>query len=102
MEVKIFWTNTSLIQLEKIFIFLKAIESTSYAQKVTQQIIDRTIYLKTNPYIGPKEPLLAKHKKEYHYLIEGYYKIIYRVDNNKVFVNAVFDCRQNPRKLKIT
>lgn len=100
MELNIHWTDASLIQLEQIYTFLKELESVSFAQKTIQNIVDKTIYLKKNPYIGPKEPLLSKNKKDYRYLVEGNYKIIYRVEHTDVFINSIFDCRQNPKKLK--
>jgi hypothetical protein len=33
-------------------------------------------------------------------LIEGNYKIIYWIDNQNIKIAAVFDCRQNPAKMK--
>lgn len=41
-------------------------------------------------------------KREYKKLIEGYIKITYRISTNKpiVYINRVFDTRQDPRKNK--
>lgn len=39
-------------------------------------------------------------KYEYRYLIEGHSKIIYKSENSKIFMERIFDTRQNPIKLK--
>ena len=33
------------------------------------------------------------------YLVNGNYKLIYRVSHNEVIINDVFDARQNPAKI---
>ncbi len=48
------------------------------------------------PLSGSEEPLMADHR----YLVEGNYKIIYRVETKTVFIVRVFDARQAPEKLK--
>jgi hypothetical protein len=58
-----------------------------------------TLLLENNPFIGNKEPLLENREKEYRYLLEGNYKIIYSVDGNIVRVNSIFDFRQSPIKI---
>lgn len=100
MEVKILWTELAINQLEQIFDFYKYNANTEVARKIVSQIVDKTILLEKNPFIGAKEPLLANRKKEYHYLVEGNYKIIYWKENNYVKINSIFDCRQNPIKIK--
>ncbi len=100
MEVKIFWTDTARFQLEDVFNYFKDKASIKVARKLVKQIIDRTIQLEINPKSGTKEPLLSDRKFEYRYLIEGNYKIIYWIENNYVKIASVFDCRQNPEKMK--
>jgi hypothetical protein len=39
--------------------------------------------------------------REYRYLVEGNYKIIYSLDDKVLYVEAVVDTRQNPTKLKV-
>jgi hypothetical protein len=43
--------------------------------------------------------LLKPLGKDHRYLVEGKYKIIYRVEGNVLYVEDVFDCRQNPTKM---
>ena len=99
MEVKILWTAVAISQLEYIFDYYKYNASVKVARKIVSQIIDRTIVLEKNPYIGTKEPLLDKRKNEYRYLVEGNYKIIYWIEDNTVTISIVYDCRSNPIKM---
>ncbi|HPI71416.1 MAG TPA: type II toxin-antitoxin system RelE/ParE family toxin, partial [Tenuifilaceae bacterium] len=56
--------------------------------------------LETNPLIGPKEELLVEHPEDFRYLVESNYKIIYWKNGNLITIASVFDCRQNPEKIK--
>ena len=100
MELSVFWTKTARIQLEDIFYYYKDKASIRVARKLVKQIIDRTIQLEKNPNSGTKEPLLSERKFEYRYLVEGNYKIIYWKQDNYIKIATVFDCRQNPEKIK--
>jgi hypothetical protein len=56
--------------------------------------------LEQAPRVGQKEELLTHLNKEIRFLIEGNYKIVHWIDENIVSIATVFDCRQNPQKLK--
>lgn len=100
MELRVFWTDTARFQLEDIFDYYENKASLKVARKLVKQIINRTIQLEENPNSGPKEPLLSNRKFEYRYLVEGNYKIIYWKENQSIKIATVFDCRQNPEKMK--
>jgi len=100
MELRVFWTDTARFQLEDIFNYYKDKASIRAARKLVRQIIERTIQLEKNPESGPKEPLLSNRNFEYRYLVEGNYNIIYWKLDNYIKIAAVFDCRQNPEKMK--
>ena len=46
-----------------------------------------------------KYPDLETLKENHRYLVNGNYKLIYRVSHNEVIINDVFDARQNPAKI---
>jgi hypothetical protein len=51
--------------------------------------------------MGTVEPLLWEFAEEYRYLVVGNYKLVYYIDcETAIYIVAVFDCRQNPEKLK--
>lgn len=39
--------------------------------------------------------------EDFRYLVESNFKIIYWIENNKITIASVFDCRQNPENMKI-
>jgi plasmid stabilization system protein ParE len=100
MGLKIFWTDNARLQLEDIFKYYYENAGLKIAQKLKNQIYNRTNQLVTFPESGPRELLLSARRFNYRYLIEGNYKIIYLIDNQSIKIASVFDCRQNPVKMK--
>jgi len=72
------------------------------AAMLYNKILDDTAVLKINPYIAPIEQLLVDLSEGYRSLVvaKGKYKVVYFIENNIVLIVQVFDCRQNPVKLK--
>ena len=99
--MKIEWTNTAKEDLYEIYEFLEAVLEEEKAFAIVSKLIERVDILEKYPFSGQKEPLLADLPKEYRRLIEGKYKIIYHIGNDKIYVNRVFDSRRDPSKLKI-
>ena len=100
MELKVYWTEFAIEQLENIFDYHKYKASLKTAKKLILKIIDRTIQLETQPKSGQVEELLKDRKNEYRYIVEGNYKIIYWIEDKYVKIASIFDSRQNPRKIK--
>ena len=48
-----------------------------------------------------ENPIVAN--RGFRYLVEGNYKIVYKVyaDDKQILIAAVFDTRQNPTRLKV-
>lgn len=99
MEVKVLWSDTSLVQLQDIFDYYNLTTSLKIAKKIVKGIVSTSQLLESNPQIGVKEPLLINRTFEYRFIVEGNYKIIYRFNDNIVRIVSVFDCRQNPQKI---
>jgi plasmid stabilization system protein ParE len=94
-EFSTIWTNEAFEDLLQIEDFL----GTDKASKVIDKIIDRTRQLQDFPLSGKIQP--TQTKQEYRFLVEGNYKIIYSFRSNKVYINTIFDTRQDPEKLKV-
>jgi len=94
-------TDTAIEELRAIYDYFYFKVGKPVADKISNAIVDKTLLLEQTPRIGQKEELLASMNKEIRYLIEGNYKIVYWIDENLVSIATVFDCRQNPKKLKI-
>jgi len=100
MEVKVLWSDTSLVQLQEIFDYYSFKASPNVARKIIKGIVKKSILLESNPLIGVKEPLLVDRPFEYRFIVETNYKIIYRFNDNIARIVSVLDCRQNPHKLE--
>ncbi|MEA3317301.1 MAG: type II toxin-antitoxin system RelE/ParE family toxin [Bacteroidota bacterium] len=100
MEVKVLWTETALNNLEDIFEYYKYKASVSVAKKIVNELVRTSLKIQNSPKIGRKEELLINRKFEYRFLISGKYKIIYWIEDNYIKISTVFDCRQNPEKIK--
>lgn len=100
MEIKVFWTETALNNLENIFEYYKYKASVRVARKLVKGLVKSTIQIQNSPKIGKKEELLTDRKFDYRFLVVGNYKIIYWIDDNYIKISTVFDCRQNPDKIR--
>lgn len=58
--------------------------------------------LREQPYLGKIEPLLEDRDEKYRSLVVGrLHKLIYTIkEENIVFIQLFWDCRQDPEKLK--
>jgi len=73
-----------------------------YGYKIRKNLIESIYQLTSFPKLGKiDEDHLGKYV--YRYLIEGVHRIYYRIDSSKerIFVVYLFDCRQDPEKLKL-
>ncbi len=95
----ILWTKPAKNDLQDIYDYLAEFDEEA-AFRVVTRILDKAEILKAGfTEIGQREPLLTHKTDVYRYLVEGNYKIIYRVKGNRVIIDTVFDVRQNPDKL---
>jgi plasmid stabilization system protein ParE len=101
LELTVYWTRIAENKLNDIYNYHEIEASTNVAQGLVQGIIDRTINLEKNPFIGQEEELLANRTQRFRYLIYKNYKIIYWVNTNKnrIEIANVFNTKQNPDKI---
>lgn len=102
MGLEIYWTQFAEDKLEDIFHYYSIKASLNIAIKLVNGIVDKTIDLEKNPKIGEKEELLSDRTEDFRYLVFKNYKIIYwiNINDNRLEIVNVFDCRQNPQKIK--
>jgi plasmid stabilization system protein ParE len=65
MEIKVFWTETALNNIEDIFEYYKLKASVRIARNLVKRLVKSTLQLQNSPKIGTKEELLADRKFEY-------------------------------------
>lgn len=100
MGMKILWSDSALADLEEIYDYYQSKASYIVAKSLVKAIIQKTLILESNPFVGIKESLLSDRPDEYRYLIYKNYKIIYRCNDNRIIIITVFDSRQDPIKIK--
>lgn len=96
----ILWTHRSLLDLEEIVEFFSLIASNEIGFKVVGSIHQKVDILKSQPKLGKIETFGKTVFLEYRALIEGNYKVIYRIDepNDTILIARVFDTRRDPKK----
>lgn len=77
--VKIVWTELSLFDLKEIFDYI-AVNSQRYATITTNKIYQRVQVIADNPYTG--KIVDEFNEKSIRELIEGKYRIVYRIKTN--------------------
>jgi plasmid stabilization system protein ParE len=97
---QIYWTNFALSELKNIFLYHQMVAGKRVANKIKKSIFSSTKKLNKQPLIGAIEENLKDLNQGHRYLVEGNYKIIYLIINESIFITDVFDCRQNPEKMK--
>jgi len=95
-SIKVIWTDEAVFDLELVYDFL-ALKSVNAAEKLVESILMRTRQLENFPNSGAIETKLSLNK-EYRYLVEGHFKIIYSQGEKSVAIEAVIDTRKNPLK----
>jgi toxin ParE1/3/4 len=80
---KIIWSRLALNDIDSIHDFI-AIESPFYAQKTIEEFFIRVEVLAKYPEIGREVP--EKQRKDIRELIQGNYRIIYKVQKKSIFI----------------
>ena len=98
---KIKWTDKAKQDVKDIYNYYVENANEIVALMIVIRIAVRADILYQSIYAGQKEPFLSHLKKEYRRLVISNYKIIYSIHREHVSINAVFDARQNPKKIKV-
>ncbi|AHC15442.1 type II toxin-antitoxin system RelE/ParE family toxin [Salinispira pacifica] len=92
---KIFWTKTAVEDLEEIIEYI-SIESIDIAIKQYEKIKAAASKLDSFPDRGRIIPELQKQNiYKYRELIIGPWRVMYKIEDNKVYILAVIDGRRN-------
>jgi plasmid stabilization system protein ParE len=98
------WTKRALTDLEKVYNFNSKIFGVKTARNIVFHIINKVEILEKPTFdyseIGEVDNSFEHLKRNYRKLIEGHCKITYRVGKTKIYINRIFDTRQNPNKNK--
>lgn len=99
--MKVVYTSQAWLSIDSCieFLFSQGLREEKIAE-IIDQVFDRAESLRDFPLSGQVEPILSSRLREYRRLTISYYKIIYFVEQEIVFITDIFDSRQDPKKMR--
>ncbi|NBW39124.1 MAG: type II toxin-antitoxin system RelE/ParE family toxin [Cytophagia bacterium] len=67
--------------------------------EIRDAILGKADKLLENPYMGQVEEYLKHLGQSHRRIIEGNYKIIYKIKGDYIYITDIFDSRQDPSKM---
>ena len=99
--MKLLFTEDAEGHLEAAYNFRKETTSQRSAAELFNNLIDGIQILAEQPHLGRMEPLLEDAAISYRSLILlRDFKVIYHIDGQTIVIAAVYNCRQDPEKLR--
>jgi len=100
--MRIVYTDQSFESLEESVQFLLKVRNVPLEKvlEIRNQLLDKADSLITNPQMGQYEEYLAYLGKGHRRLVEGNFKIIYRIEGGHIYITDFYDTRQAPEKMK--
>ena len=98
--MNVIWSAFANICLKEIYSYHKEKASEKVALKIKSSVLFGAKQLIEHPESGEIEENLKFLNQNYRYLVVGHYKIIYKPVTEEILISDVFDCRQNPSKMK--
>jgi len=94
------YTEQALFSLEESLAFIATKVSNEKLIEIRDRILDKADTLLLQPFKGQKDPFLDHLGFGHRRLVEGHYKIIYRIVGEYIYITDIFDSRQDPDKMK--
>lgn len=101
MEKEIIWTIRAKEDLQQIYEFNSLVMGEEKAFQLIEQIVKKADVLSTKISGGTRYISQIAPQINYQKLILENHLIIFREADNLVFVNRIFDARQDPKKLNL-
>lgn len=100
----VFWTTRAVKDLEKATRFNAILYGFDKAKQIALELQKNSEILENSnsdfSKIGSIDHEFVHLKRNYRKLIDGHFKITYREGKTKIYINRIFDTRQNPNKNK--
>jgi plasmid stabilization system protein ParE len=100
--MRVIYTEQAICSLEESIRFYIDEQGvpTEIVDSLVVALFDRTDSLSENPYLGQYEEYLEHLNEGHRRLVEGHFKIIYKIDNEHVSITDFYDTRQDPEEMK--
>ena len=93
------WTDLAKEQRRQIADYIRREFGLKRKKKFMQEVDHTVRMLMQSPGIGPIEPLFADRPKAYRsVIINGLNKLVYYVENDAIYIEAIWDTRQEPEE----
>lgn len=97
--MKVMMTDFARLQIRKTTKFINKTFGKVSKDEFLRKVKQTKQLLENNPYLGPKEPLLADRASSYHSVVVTHLnKMVYRVLDDYIEIVDFWDTRREPRK----
>ena len=94
----VIWSKELINSIQDIYDYISS-ESEQNVDMVIETLFDIGEKLNILPEKNPVEPLFDSHL--IRFFPKWNYKIVYRIETNRIYILDVFSTRQNPKNFKI-
>ena len=97
--MRVEWTKAADRQRDQVAEYIRDEFGAKRRKQFIQEVRQMTQILKRAPGIGKIDPLFANHAATYRsVIINGLNKMVYRVDNDIIYIVAFWDTRMEPEE----
>ena len=97
--MRVEWTKNADRQRDQVAEYIRDEFGTRRRRQFVNEVRQMTRKLKRAPGIGQIDPLFTSHAATYRsVIINGLNKMVYRVDNNVIYIVAFWDTRMEPNE----
>jgi plasmid stabilization system protein ParE len=93
------FTEQAKDAIREIYDYYSTTVNIDVAEKLTLNILEKALSLEKLSNIGAIEPNLEGLDFNYRFIVFKNYKIVFRKQDETIFIADIFDARQNPEKL---
>ena len=93
MAYRIHWLQRAAKDFDDIYQYYRQVAGEGVAKRRLVKLLQATADIEFMPNIGPIDEEFP-HTPNYHYLVVMDYRIYYFVEEQTVFIAAIWDCRQ--------
>ncbi len=98
--MKLIYTDQAITSLQECLDFFPPEVPAEKVNEIRDKVLAKVDKLVTNPYIGQREEYLEHLGQAHRRVVQGNYKIIYRIQEEAIYVTDIFDSRKYPSKIK--
>ncbi|MDL2309891.1 type II toxin-antitoxin system RelE/ParE family toxin [Parabacteroides sp. OttesenSCG-928-B22] len=96
------WTEDAISQFHAAYNHILETAGVNAAKRIAHKIEKSAARLATHPQMGPIEEYLKQKPEGYRSLVvHKNYKLVYHIEDQIIYISALFDCRQSPTKFEI-